>query len=97
MLAAVKKATKGKRVTQGDLHQIMVWLAGSLLYCNAQWPEAITNATLQEYQIVSSTGHETYKTLLVANHKTATSGRAKLSMDRHLAHQLVKRTISLVV
>ena len=90
MLAAVESRAKGKRVAQGELRQIMVWLAGALLHCNAQRPGAVTNATLDEYQsaTISTIGRDTYKTILVSNHKTATTGRARLSMDRHLAHQM---------
>ena len=76
---AVEKAKKGKKIPQVDIRQIMIWLAGSLLHLNAQRPGAITNTTLEEYRAatVSTIGRESYTTILVANHKTATTGRAK--------------------
>ena len=77
---AVEKAKKGKKIPQGDVRQIMIWLAGSLLHLNAQCPGSITNTTLEEYwaATVSTIGPESYTTILVENHKTATTGRAKL-------------------
>ena len=88
--SAVVKLRKGKTITQGDLRRIMLWLAGSLLHSNAQRPGAVTNTTLEEYEAatVSSVGRETYKTFLVANHKTGTTGRAKLMADRNLITHL---------
>ena len=88
--SAVVKLRKGKTVTQADLRRIMLWLAGSLLHSNAQRPGAVTNATLEEYEAatVSSVGRETYKTFLVSNHKTGTTGRAKLTADRNLITHL---------
>ena len=82
----VKRAKKKERVTQRDIRRNMIWLAGSILHYNAQQPGAIGNATLSEYRgaSVSTIGRETYKTFLVDNHKTGTTGRAKLTMNRHL-------------
>lgn len=86
----VQRTKAGERVAQGDLRQIMIWLAGCLLHSNAQRPGAITNATVEEYgaATVSTVGREVYKTLLVANHKTATTGRAKLTLNRYLTQQM---------
>ena len=89
---ALKKKKKGEAISQHSLRQIMIWLAGSLLHCNAQPPGAITNATLAEYKAatLSTVGRATYKTLLVANHKTATTGRAKITASHHLAGNIDK-------
>ena len=65
----------------------MVWLAGCLLHCNAQRPGAITNATLAEYRAATNyvIGRMTYTTFLVEQHKTGTTGRAKITMNKDLA------------
>ena len=90
MQMTVKTINSNKIVIQADLRKIMLWLAGSLLHCNAQRPGAVTNITLSEYQAatLSSIGRETYKANLVSNHKTATTSRAKLTADRSLTKQL---------
>ena len=87
---AAQKIDSKEMISQTDLRKITVWLAGSLLHCNAQRPGAVTNTTLSEYQAatLSSIGRETYRTILVVNHKTATTGRAKLTADRSLTKQL---------
>ena len=68
----------------------MIWLAGSLLHLNAQGPGAITNTTLEEYRAatVSTIGRESYTTIIVENHKTATTGRAKLTSGHCLTKLL---------
>ena len=90
--SAVEKAKKGESVPPAELRRIIIWLAGSLLHCNAQRPGAITNATLSEYKAatVYTIGRETYCTFMVANHKTATTGRAKITADKHLSGLLAK-------
>lgn len=86
----VQKIEKGKEVDQVDLRQIMLWLAGSLMHSNAQRPGAVTNATLEEFKAgtKSTIGREEYKTFLVEKHKTSTTGRAKLTANRHLSRNL---------
>ena len=86
----VSRMRKGETVAQADLSKAMVWLAGCLLHSNAQRPGAVTNATLNEFHAAttSTIGRETYLTILVTNHKTSTTGRAKLSANKHLAHHL---------
>ena len=68
---AAQKIDSKEMISQADLRKITIWLAGSLLHCNAQRPGAVTNTTLSEYQAatLSSIGHETYKTILVVSHK----------------------------
>ena len=90
--SAVGKIKKGERVPPPELRKIMIWLTGSLLHSNAQRPGAITNATLSEYKaaVVSVIGRETYSTFMVANHKTAKTGRARITADKHLSGLLEK-------
>ena len=87
---AVEKAKKGKKIPQVDIRQIMLWLAGSLLHLNAQRPGAVTHATLEEYRAatVSTIDHESYTTILVENHKTATTGRARLTSGHRVTKLL---------
>ena len=65
---AAQKIDSKEMISQADLRKITIWLAGSLLHCNAQRPGAVTNTTLSEYQAatLSSIGH---KTILVVSHK----------------------------
>ena len=88
----IEKIQRGQNVQQPDLRRIMVWLAGSLLHTNSQRPGAIVNATLTEYEraTLSTVDRKAYKTFLVANHKTGTTGRAKVSASRQLATNLDK-------
>ena len=91
MQTAVNNINSKKIVIQTDLRTIMIWLAGSLLHCNAQRPGAVTNIRLSEYQAatLSSIGRETYKTILVSNHKTATtSSGLSLSLQTRCIRQL---------
>lgn len=91
MQTAVHNINSKKIVIQTDLRTIMIWLAGSLLHCNAQRPGVVTNIRLSEYQAatLSSIGHETYKTILVSNHKTATtSSGLSLSLQTRCIRQL---------
>ena len=86
----VGKIRNQQMTSQHDLRLIMVWLAGCLLHCNAQRPGAVTNASLAEYEsaTTSKIGRETYKTIIVANHQTATTGRTRLSADSVLSQNL---------
>ena len=87
LTTTVDNIKKGRNVSQSQLRKIEIWLAGSLLHSNAQRPGAVTNATLAEYELAttSTIGRATYRTFFVENHKTAVTGRAKLTMDQHLA------------
>ena len=91
LLNKIVQNIKGnKKVSNLDVRQVMIWLAGSLLHTNAQRPGSVTNATLQEFQaaITNTEGRQSYKTLWVANHKTGTTGRAKLSAPMYLSKRL---------
>ena len=75
------KAKHRKYITGLHLRVVVVWLAGALMLSNHQRPGAIANATMAEYRAAKTTtvGRATYKTFPVANHKTGTTGRAKLT------------------
>ena len=90
--SAVEKSKNGERISPAELRKITIWLAGSLLHSNAQRPGAITNATLSEYKAatVFTMGRKTYSSFMVANHKTATTGRAKITADQLLSGLLQK-------
>ena len=77
----VETIKRKEKVNSTNTHKIVLWLAGSLMYMNAQRPGAVFNATVREYRAaVSHTdGWESYKTFYVSKHKTRTTGRAKLS------------------
>ena len=77
-------------VRQTELRKIEIWLAGSLLHSNAQRPGAVINATLAEYKsaTTSNVGRDTYTTFYVENHKTSVTGRARLTLDQHLARSM---------
>ena len=79
----VERIKKGVKVNKVDLRQMMVWLAESLMHCNAQRTGAVTMATLEEFHAttVSTIGRESYKTILVSNHKTATTRTAKMTAN----------------
>ena len=77
----VTKAKQRKHISTQHLRVVVLWLAGALLLSNHQRPGAIINATMAEYRAAKTTtvGRATYKTFVVANHKTSTTGRAKLT------------------
>ena len=39
-------STENRQQGEADLRKITIWLAGSLLHCNAQRPGAVTNTTV---------------------------------------------------
>ena len=43
---AAQKIDSKEMISQADLRKITIWLAGSLLHCNAQRPGAVTNTTV---------------------------------------------------
>ena len=79
----VRAAKTDKPVASKELRSLVLWLAGCLLYANHQRPGAIINITLAEYEEsrVTTEGKSTYRTILVANHKTSTTGRAKVTVS----------------
>lgn len=89
---AVRDAMKGVKVPTRDTRKIVIWLMGCLLHSNAQRPGAIANATLEEYQASTmfTMGRDTYFSFFVAHHKTSTTGRAKVTMDKMLKEHLEK-------
>ena len=86
----VRSVKKGEWVSQVRVRTVMIWLAGCLVHCNAQRPGAITGATLAEYQAagVSQVGRGKYTTMVVKNHKTSTTGSAKITLGGNLASHL---------
>ena len=88
----VQKANGGKKLASRNIQCAAVWLAGCLLHTNAQRPGAICNATVTEYEkaVVTTAGREKYTTFYVRHHKTASTGRAKITMNKHIATQMKK-------
>jgi hypothetical protein len=63
------------------LDKATIVLAGSLLYKNWQWPGAVNNATLREFQDCKAVNGGSLYIMAVENHKTAVEGVAKVVMD----------------
>ena len=64
------------------MDQASITLAGSLLYKNWQRPEAITNATMVEFQRSKVVRVSEREVMKVHNHKTATEDPARVVMDK---------------
>ena len=77
--------------------EIRTVVAGCLLLTNHQRPGAVVNATLSEYEAAKTTtvGRREYKTFMVMHHKTGTTGRAKLTLSKHIS-QFLDNYISLL-
>ena len=82
---------------KGQFRKIVIWLAGSLMHMNAQRPGAVADATVEEYRAATTTtqGRESYKTFYVSQHKTQTTGRAKLSAPANL-YKLIDKYVDWV-
>ena len=79
---------KGNKDVKGqDIRTVILWLAGSLLLTNHQRPGAIVNAKIEEYMAAKEVkvGRDTYKTFYVKQHKTGTTGRAKITANKQLS------------
>ena len=86
------KAEKEEVVQLQELRSAEVWLAGCLLLTNHQRPGAVANAKTVEWASskASVVGRKEYRTFFVADHKTATTGRAKLTVSKEIGGLLDK-------
>ena len=84
------KAEKEEAVASTDLRSVEIWLAGCLLMMNHQRPGAINHATAAEWAASKTTvvGRKTYTIFFVANHKTGTTGRAKITVSSEIGRLL---------
>ncbi len=82
----VHEVKRGNPVALKDIRVVTIWLAGSLLLTNHQRPGAVSKAQLAEYMRGSTTTHGriTYKTFKVQEHKTGTTGSAKMTTGKVL-------------
>ena len=85
-LDIIAQAKRKQPVKGPDLRSAVLWLAGSLLLANHQRPGAVVNATTDEYTSAKITtfGRDQYKTFYVRQHKTGTTGRAKITANKNL-------------
>lgn len=85
-----RDARDGLQVNRKDLRSVTVWLAGCIMHTNHQRPGAVCNATIGEYSRATEIekGRTTYLTFRVQNHKTATTGSAKISVPGILTRVL---------
>ena len=84
---AAQKIDSKEMISQADLRKITIWLAGSLLHCNAQRPGAVTNTT------VSGCHSLLHRTRDIQNDpggepQNCHNRQAKLTADRSLTKQL---------
>lgn len=82
----IAQPKKKQEVKSTELRSAVIWLAGSLLLGNHQRPGAVVNATLEEYQSAKlmTFGRWQYETFYVRQHKTGTTGRAKITANKQL-------------
>ena len=85
--SVINKAKASQPLKGSDTRSVVIWLAGALMLANHQRPGAVVNATLDEYKQAKLTtiGRCTYKTFYSRSHKTATTGRAKLTASKDLS------------
>ena len=75
-------ARKGKPLKPNSIRSVTIWLAGVLLNGNHQRPGAISNARIEEFKSsrVVEEGRQRYTVILVNDHKSATTGRVKITI-----------------
>ena len=83
----VSDAKHGRPVDHSHLHDVELWLAGSILHTNSQRPGAITNITVAECEKATA-GKTAKATIRVTKHKTKTTGSAMVTVKGALLEQL---------
>ena len=74
---------------QSKLHDVELWLAGSILHTNSQRPGAIANISLTECK-KATVGSTTKASIRVSKHKTNTTGSARLTVKGALLERLTE-------
>ncbi len=88
----VTDVQKGESPDKSDVRTCVLWLAGTLMLVNHQRPGAVINMMLPELKRALERkevkGRDTYVTVAVEQHKTGTTGRARLVARNRLPDRL---------
>ena len=79
---------RGDTVSSEDLTKLSTWIAGCLMHTNHQRPGAVVNMKLTELQKALQDGTKDRLVVVVQDHKTATTGSARVVTKGILAERV---------